>query len=92
MSLTMTKADGVTVLTLTSDPKSSCPPLCQIFKGLCYSPACCSLSQHLRRVQRSSQSILGVSYNLLGLRLVFCACHSGNVFPIHCQTSVPVLR
>uniref|UniRef100_A0A671W8P7 Transmembrane protein 176l.4 n=1 Tax=Sparus aurata TaxID=8175 RepID=A0A671W8P7_SPAAU len=67
MSLTMTKADGVTVLTLTSDPKSSCPPLCQILKGLCYSPACCSLSQRLRRVQRSSQSVLGALHIMVGL-------------------------
>ncbi|KAM8734570.1 membrane-spanning 4-domains subfamily A member 6C-like isoform 1-T2 [Acanthopagrus schlegelii] len=67
MSLTMTKADGVTVFTLTSDPESSCPPLCQIFKGLCYSPACCSLSQHLRRVQRSSQSLLGALHIMVGL-------------------------
>ncbi|XP_073341832.1 uncharacterized protein [Pagrus major] len=67
MSLTMAKADGVTVLTLTSDPESSCPPLCQIFKGLCYSPTCCSVSQHLRRVQRYSQSLLGALHITVGL-------------------------
>ncbi|XP_073341905.1 uncharacterized protein [Pagrus major] len=67
MSLTMAKADGVTVLTLTADPESSCPPLCQILKGLCYSPACCSVSQHLRRVQRSSQSVLGALHIMVGL-------------------------
>ncbi|XP_030248760.1 transmembrane protein 176B-like [Sparus aurata] len=67
MSLTMTKADGVTVFTLTSDPESTCPPLCQILTGLCYSPACCSLSQHLRRVQRTSQSVLGALHITVGL-------------------------
>lgn len=60
MSVTVSKAEGVTVFTLTSDPDSICPPLCQIFKGLCYSPTCCSVSQHLKKVQSTSQSILGV--------------------------------
>ena len=68
MSLTMTKADGVTVLTLTTGPESSCPPLCQILKGLFYSPVCCSVSQHLRRVQRYYQSLLGVSYKFICLK------------------------
>ncbi|XP_073341738.1 uncharacterized protein [Pagrus major] len=67
MSLTMGKSDGVTVVTLTTDPESSCPPLCQIFKSLCYSQACCSVSQHLRRVQRSSQSVLGALHIMDGL-------------------------
>ncbi|XP_027142868.1 uncharacterized protein LOC104932168 isoform X2 [Larimichthys crocea] len=67
MSVTMAKADGVTVFTLTSDPQSSCPPLCQILKGLCYSPVCCSVSQHLKRVQKSSQSVLGALHIMAGL-------------------------
>ncbi|XP_019130763.1 membrane-spanning 4-domains subfamily A member 8 isoform X1 [Larimichthys crocea] len=67
MSVTMAKADGVTVFTLTSDPQSSCPPLCQILKGLCYSPVCCSVSQHLKRVQKSSQSVLGALHIMVGL-------------------------
>ncbi|XP_068179799.1 uncharacterized protein [Antennarius striatus] len=67
MSLTMAKADGVTVFTLTSDPQSSCPPICQILKGLCYSPACCSVSQHLKSVQRTSQSVLGAMHMMVGL-------------------------
>ncbi|XP_051262243.1 membrane-spanning 4-domains subfamily A member 8-like isoform X2 [Dicentrarchus labrax] len=67
MSMTMTKADGVTVFTLTSDPQSTCPPLCQILKGLCYSPVCCSVSQHLRRIQRTSQSVLGALHIMVGL-------------------------
>ncbi|XP_008281179.1 transmembrane protein 176B-like [Stegastes partitus] len=67
MSVTMTKAEGVTVFTLTSDPQSAWPPLCQIFKGLCYSPVCCSVSQHLRRSQRTSQSALGTLQIMVGL-------------------------
>ncbi|XP_027142865.1 membrane-spanning 4-domains subfamily A member 8-like [Larimichthys crocea] len=67
MSVTMAKADGVTVFTLTTDPQSSCPPLCQILKGLCYSPVCFSVSQHLKRVQKSSQSVLGALHIMVGL-------------------------
>lgn len=60
MSVSVSTADGVTVFTLTSDPKSPWPPLCQILKGLCYNPTCCSVSQQLKTVQRTSQSVLGV--------------------------------
>ncbi|XP_034729379.1 transmembrane protein 176B-like isoform X2 [Etheostoma cragini] len=67
MSVSMTKGDGITVFTVTSDPESVYPPLCQILKNLCYSPVCCSVSQHLRRVQRSSQSVLGALHIMVGL-------------------------
>ncbi|KAM8736096.1 uncharacterized protein AB9X84_024291 [Acanthopagrus schlegelii] len=67
MSLTMGKADGVTVVTLTSDPESSCPPLCQILMSLCYSPVLCSVSQHMRRFQRNSLSVLGALHIIDGL-------------------------
>ncbi|XP_061772554.1 uncharacterized protein LOC133562393 [Nerophis ophidion] len=67
MSLTMTRSDGVTVMTLTSDPKSRWPPLCQILCGLCYSPFCCSVSQHLRAAMGTSQSTLGALHIMVGL-------------------------
>ncbi|XP_063342552.1 high affinity immunoglobulin epsilon receptor subunit beta-like [Pelmatolapia mariae] len=67
MSVTMSKADGVTVLTLTSDPQSPWPPLCQIFKNLCYSPVCCTVSQHLRSLNRASQTVLGTLQIMIGL-------------------------
>ncbi|XP_070823347.1 membrane-spanning 4-domains subfamily A member 6C-like isoform X2 [Chaetodon trifascialis] len=67
MPVTIAKSQGVTVLTLTSDPQSSCPPLCQILKGLCCSPVCCSVSQHLRRVQKTSQSLLGALHIVIGM-------------------------
>ncbi|XP_035991367.1 uncharacterized protein LOC110366573 [Fundulus heteroclitus] len=67
MSVTMSRADGVTVFTLTSDPDSRWPPLCQILKSLCHSPACCSLSQPLRNVLGTSQSVLGAIHIMIGL-------------------------
>ncbi|XP_075962942.1 uncharacterized protein LOC142965749 isoform X1 [Anarhichas minor] len=81
MSVIMTKAEGVTVFTMNSDPQSVLPPLCQILKGLCYSPVCCSLSQNLRRVQRHSQSLLGALHIMVGLLNiglgVILACSGG---------------
>ncbi|XP_030014068.1 uncharacterized protein LOC115435641 [Sphaeramia orbicularis] len=82
MSVTMAKADGVTVFTLTSDPNSACPPLCQMFKGLCYSPVCCSVSQPLRRLQGTSQSVLGALQIMIGiLNIGFGTILWGPVFP-----------
>ncbi|XP_074538762.1 transmembrane protein 176A-like [Halichoeres trimaculatus] len=66
MSVTMTRADGVTALTWTSSPQSPYPPICQIFKSLCCNPLCCSVSQRLRRIQGSSQSVLGALQILIG--------------------------
>ncbi|XP_060937419.1 B-lymphocyte antigen CD20-like [Limanda limanda] len=66
MSLSMTKGEGVTVFTLTVDPKSSCPPLCQIIKSLCYSPVWCTVSQQMSTVQRMAQSVLGALHIMTG--------------------------
>ncbi|KAL3980174.1 transforming growth factor beta-2 [Sarotherodon galilaeus] len=81
MSVTVSKADGVTVLALTSDPQSPWPPLCQIFKNLCYSPVCCSVSQHLRSLNRASQTVLGTLQIMIGLLNIgfgFILCGTGN--------------
>ncbi|XP_037640275.1 uncharacterized protein LOC119496787 [Sebastes umbrosus] len=85
MSVTMTKAEGVTVITLTSDPQSFCPPLCQIFKVLCCNPVCCSMSQHLRTVQRTSQSVLWALHIMVGLLNIglgaILLSNRGDIFP-----------
>ena len=65
MSVSMTKSEGVTVMTMNSDPGSAWPPLCQILKALCYSPVCCNVSQKLRSVLGTSHSALGVSLHLV---------------------------
>ncbi|KAM9783186.1 membrane-spanning 4-domains subfamily A member 8-like [Neosynchiropus ocellatus] len=67
MSVTMSKADGVTVFTVAADPNSSVPPICQILKNLCCSPVCCSVSESLRRLQGGSLSALGALQILVGL-------------------------
>ncbi|XP_017293419.1 membrane-spanning 4-domains subfamily A member 8-like [Kryptolebias marmoratus] len=67
MSVTVTKNDGVTVLTMSSDPENIWPPLCQIISNLCYSPKCCSVSGQLRKAQRTSLSVLGAIQIMIGL-------------------------
>ncbi|KAF6729462.1 Membrane-spanning 4-domains subfamily A member 8 [Oryzias melastigma] len=67
MSVAMSRADGVTILTVTSDPRSPWPPLCQVVKSLCCHPACCSVSRQLRSIQRSSLSVLGAVQVMVGL-------------------------
>ncbi|XP_058504358.1 uncharacterized protein LOC131471690 [Solea solea] len=67
MSVSITKAEGVSVFTLTFDPKSALPPLCQIFQALCCSPVWCSVSKHLRGVQGKAHSVLGTLHIMVGL-------------------------
>ncbi|KAM9353136.1 uncharacterized protein ABDE67_005502 [Symphorus nematophorus] len=81
MSVNVVKADGVTVLTVTSDPQSACPPLCQILKSLCCSPVCCSVSQGLRRVQGTSQSVLGALHIMVGLLNIGLGAMFSDAFP-----------
>ncbi|KAL3059948.1 hypothetical protein OYC64_014531 [Pagothenia borchgrevinki] len=63
MALTISKTEGSTVITLTSDPQS----VYQILKNLCCSPICCSVSQHLRRLQNTSQTVMGTLQIMVGL-------------------------
>ncbi|XP_019737174.1 uncharacterized protein LOC109522802 [Hippocampus comes] len=70
MPLSITRAPGVTVLTLTSDPESNWPPLCHLIKGLCYSPSCYEVSQHLKATMGSSQAILGALQIMVGLTTI----------------------
>ncbi|XP_017308278.1 uncharacterized protein tmem176l.1 [Ictalurus punctatus] len=48
MSLMISRAEGVTVYTVQSNPKSKWPLLCQILGTMCYSPVC-SVSLRLKQ-------------------------------------------
>ncbi|XP_051720777.1 transmembrane protein 176l.4 [Ctenopharyngodon idella] len=47
MSLTVSQGEGLTVITITSNPKSKWPVLCQILGFLCNSPGCFA-PQHMK--------------------------------------------
>ncbi|KAL7840151.1 hypothetical protein AOLI_G00254740 [Acnodon oligacanthus] len=66
MSLMISRADGVTVFTVTSNPKSKWPLICQLLGTLCYSPVC-SVSQSLKQKMGSFNKVLGVLQILFGV-------------------------
>ncbi|KAI4874487.1 hypothetical protein NFI96_019568 [Prochilodus magdalenae] len=66
MPLTIAKAEGVTVFTITSNPKSKCPLICQLLSTLCCSPVC-FVSQGLKQQLGRSLTALGTLQILVGL-------------------------
>ncbi|XP_061111039.1 uncharacterized protein LOC133137052 isoform X1 [Conger conger] len=66
MPLSMTKGDGFTVYTVTSDPGSKLPLLCQVFTSLCCSPVC-MVSGRLRKLMAGPQSALATVQIMAGL-------------------------
>ncbi|KAM3614725.1 uncharacterized protein V6R79_018508 [Siganus canaliculatus] len=65
MSVSVVKDKGVTVITVTSDTDSMLPPVCQVFKGLCYSPMLCSVKKGL--MQSNAVSALAAVQIMVGL-------------------------
>ncbi|XP_052002665.1 transmembrane protein 176A-like [Xyrauchen texanus] len=66
MSLTMAQGEGVTVLTIRSNPKSKWPVLCQILGVMCYSPVC-FVSQDMTGKLKNAQTALGIVQILVGV-------------------------
>ncbi|XP_017564183.1 uncharacterized protein LOC108433858 isoform X1 [Pygocentrus nattereri] len=66
MSLMISRAEGVTVFTVTSNPKSKWPLLCQLLGTLCYSPVC-SVSQSLKQKMGRTHTVLGTLQILFGI-------------------------
>ncbi|KTG32264.1 hypothetical protein cypCar_00029803 [Cyprinus carpio] len=60
VSLTVSQGEGLTVITITSNPKSRWPVLCQILGFLCYSPVC-SVSQNMKGKLTNIHTALGVN-------------------------------
>ncbi|XP_036411122.1 high affinity immunoglobulin epsilon receptor subunit beta-like [Megalops cyprinoides] len=84
MSYSVTKGEGVMVFTLTSDPASSCPLLCQLLGTLFCSPAC-AVSERLRKLLGGAQSTLGTIQIMVGLftialGTIFLQTYSGPYF------------
>lgn len=63
MSLTVTQGEGTTVITITSNPKSKCPRLCQILVSLLCSPVC-FVSEDMKEKLTDTQRTFGVSEKL----------------------------
>uniref|UniRef100_A0A8C2JJ55 Transmembrane protein 176l.1 n=1 Tax=Cyprinus carpio TaxID=7962 RepID=A0A8C2JJ55_CYPCA len=71
MSLTMSQGEGLTVITIASDPKSKCPVLCQVLSFLCCSPVC-SVSQSMKKQLTNIHTALGTMQIIVGvINIVF---------------------
>lgn len=68
MPVAVAEDKGVTVVTIASDLYSVLPTLCQILRGLCYSPVCCSAQEGL--MQPTAILALGVRE-----RFLILICH-----------------
>ncbi|KAK7169815.1 hypothetical protein R3I94_000144 [Phoxinus phoxinus] len=66
MSLSMSQGEGVTVITITSNPNSKWPILCQILGTLCYSPVC-AMSQHVKSKMMGIYMALGIMQIIAGI-------------------------
>nr|XP_055067250.1 uncharacterized protein LOC129448704 [Misgurnus anguillicaudatus]XP_055067251.1 uncharacterized protein LOC129448704 [Misgurnus anguillicaudatus]XP_055067252.1 uncharacterized protein LOC129448704 [Misgurnus anguillicaudatus] len=66
MSLTMSRDDGVTVITVTSNPKSKWPILCQILGTMCYSPVC-SVAHDMKGKLTETLTALGIIQMIVGI-------------------------
>ncbi|KAA0702707.1 hypothetical protein E1301_Tti024135 [Triplophysa tibetana] len=83
MSLTMSQGDGMTVISVTTNPKSKWPLLCQILGTLCYSPVC-SVAQKPKRKLTNTQTALG----FLAVGIV---CNLAAKFPSPCLLVITVI-
>ncbi|XP_036414452.1 transmembrane protein 176B-like [Colossoma macropomum] len=81
MSLTISRAEGVTVFTVTSNPKSKWPLICQLLSTLCCSPVC-SVSQSMKQQLGSINKVLGTLQILFGILsvVVWCIFIDGPIF------------
>lgn len=64
MSLSVSQDEGVTVITITSNPNSKWPILCQIL-GTPYVSTICLLPKNVNREMMSIETALGVSQTLI---------------------------
>ncbi|XP_051553394.1 uncharacterized protein LOC127440682 isoform X2 [Myxocyprinus asiaticus] len=66
MSLTVSQGEGVTVITITANPNSKWPVLCQMLGTLCYSPVCCVYKDENRKLTKT-HTALGAVQIIIGI-------------------------
>ncbi|XP_030637305.1 transmembrane protein 176B [Chanos chanos] len=66
MSITVSRGEGLTVLTVSSNPGSKWPIICQILGTMCYSPVC-SVSEGLKKQFRGPHKALATVQIMVGL-------------------------
>ncbi|XDV40861.1 hypothetical protein PO909_009860 [Leuciscus waleckii] len=66
MSMTVSQGEGLTVITVSSNPKSKWPVLCQILRLLCCSPVC-FVSQNMKGKLTNIHTALGIVQMIVGV-------------------------
>ncbi|KAF4102791.1 transmembrane protein 176A-like isoform X1 [Onychostoma macrolepis] len=66
MTLTVSRGEGLTVITVTSNPKSKWPVLCQILGFLCDTPSC-SVSQGMKGKLKDVHTAFGIVQMIIGV-------------------------
>ncbi|KAL1258706.1 hypothetical protein QQF64_009283 [Cirrhinus molitorella] len=69
MSVTLSKGEGLTVITIASNPKSKWPVLCQILAFLCCSPVC-SVSLNMKKKLTNIHTALGTMQIIVGVIII----------------------
>ncbi|XP_042629107.1 uncharacterized protein tmem176l.3a [Cyprinus carpio] len=73
MSLTVSQGEGMTVITVISNPKSRWPVLCQILGSLCYGPVCFA-SQEMEEKLTDTQRVIGIVQIVVAVMNLVLGC------------------
>ncbi|XP_050987645.1 uncharacterized protein tmem176l.3a isoform X2 [Labeo rohita] len=73
MPLTMSQSEGMMVVTITSNPKSKWPALCQILSSLCYGPVCFA-SEDMKEKLTDTQRVIGMIQIVVAVMNLVLGC------------------
>ncbi|XP_056100587.1 uncharacterized protein tmem176l.3a [Rhinichthys klamathensis goyatoka] len=73
MSLKVSQVEGMTVITITSNPKSKCPGLCQILVSLFCSPVC-FVSEDMKEKLTDTQRTFGIVQTVVAVMNFVLGC------------------
>ncbi|XP_016341328.1 uncharacterized protein LOC107688223 [Sinocyclocheilus anshuiensis] len=73
MPLTVSQGEGMMVITVTSNPKSKWPALCQILSSLCYGPVCFA-SEDMKEKLTDTQRVIGIVQIVVAVMNLVLGC------------------
>ncbi|XP_009290937.1 uncharacterized protein tmem176l.3a [Danio rerio] len=73
MSVTVSHGEGTMIITVSSNPKSKWPMLCQILGSLCYGPVC-FVPEDMRETLSSTQRVFGIVQIIFAILNLMLGC------------------
>ncbi|XP_052434590.1 uncharacterized protein tmem176l.1 isoform X2 [Carassius gibelio] len=73
MTLTVSHKEGMMVITITSNPKSKWPAVCQILSSLCYGPVCFA-SEDMKEKLTDTQRVIGIVQIVVAVMNLVLGC------------------